>query len=131
MKKFHVEGLRKLAESIHDGNVEKGFWDDERQIGTLLMLIVSELAEAMEVHRKTGAVATPLYSVVGALSSLEDEEFKRAFEANFKDTFWDEIADAIIRLLDLCGKYGVDIDRHVSYKLRYNSMRPHKHGKNY
>jgi hypothetical protein len=43
----------------------------------------------------------------------------------------DEVADAIIRLLDFCGARGIDIDWHIKNKLRYNATREHKHGKKY
>ena len=42
-----------------------------------------------------------------------------------------EIADAVIRLLDLSAGLGIDIDAHVCYKLEYNATRPYKHGKKY
>lgn len=51
----------------------------------------------------------------------------RAFQADFelyiKDTFEDEIADAIIRLLDLSAYLNIDIDKHMELKMKYNSMR--------
>jgi hypothetical protein len=42
-----------------------------------------------------------------------------------------EIADTFIRLFDLCGFYGIDIDSHVAAKMAYNTTRPPKHGKAY
>ena len=59
------------------------------------------------------------------------EEFKKNFEKHIKDTFEDEIADAFMRLMDLCGEYGIDIERHIMMKAMYNEMRPPKHGKAY
>ena len=66
------KSLNELAKICHTIAVEKGFWDEKRNIGEALMLIVTELAEAMEAHR------------------VQDQE-------NFRE----EIADAFIRLLDL------------------------------
>ena len=37
--------LTELSKEIHQDNKEKGFWDEERNIGEMLMLIVSELGE--------------------------------------------------------------------------------------
>jgi NTP pyrophosphatase (non-canonical NTP hydrolase) len=48
-----------------------------------------------------------------------------------KDTFEDEIADTVIRLLDLSEGLGIDIEKHIRLKLEYNKTRPHKHGKKY
>lgn len=39
-----------------------------------------------------------------------------------------EMADCIIRILDWCGKAGVDIDDVVERKMAYNETRPYKHG---
>lgn len=122
--------LNNLAKDIHTDNVLKGFYDKPREIGTTLMLVVSELSEALEADRKR------LYNNSGTLlpdriPSVKSEKFKDWFEKNIKDTVNDEIADAIIRLLDFCAWQGIDIDRHIKLKLAYNKMRPHRHGKNY
>lgn len=45
-----------------------------------------------------------------------------------KDTFEDEIADSIIRLLDLCGKNNIDIEAHIQAKMDYNATRGFKYG---
>jgi NTP pyrophosphatase (non-canonical NTP hydrolase) len=92
--------LNELAELCHSIAVEKGFWEKERNIGEALMLIVTELAEAMEGYRK------------------QDNE-------NFKE----ELADAFIRLLDLCGGLKIDIEDEICRKSMKNKNRPYKHGK--
>ena len=70
----------------------------------------------MEAHRK------------GRFANLEAYE---EFEDAIKDTFEDEIADSVIRLLDMCGGLGIDIDTHVRLKLEYNKTRERLHGKKY
>ena len=60
-----------------------------------------------------------------------NEPFKQSFENNSQDTFEDEIADSFIRLFDLCGGLGIDIEKHIELKLKYNSTREFKHGKQY
>ena len=94
------KSLNQLAEICHSIAVEKGFWDKERNMGEALMLIVTELAEAMEAHRK------------------QDHE-------NFKE----EIADTFIRLLDLCGGLKLDMEEEIAKKSEKNKQRPYKHGK--
>lgn len=112
--------LNELAEEIYQNNKEKGFWDKERNVGEMLMLVTSELGEAMEAHRK------------GRFANLEAyEEFSEDFEDAIKDTFEDEIADSVIRLLDMCGGLGIDIDTHIRLKLEYNKTRERLHGKSY
>lgn len=39
-----------------------------------------------------------------------------------------EIADVIIRCLDFCGLYGIDIESAVTQKMAYNETRPFRHG---
>jgi NTP pyrophosphatase (non-canonical NTP hydrolase) len=109
--------LNDLAKSIYEANKEKGFWDKERNVGEMLMLVTSELGEAMEAHRKN--------RFANWANASED------FENSIKDTFEDEIADAIIRLLDMCGGLGIEIESHVFEKLKYNATRPRLHGKLY
>ena len=112
--------LNELSEEIYQNNKEKGFWDNERNVGEMLMLVTSELGEAMEAHRK------------GRFANIEAyEEFSENFEDAIKDTFEDEIADSVIRLLDMCGGLGIDIDTHVRLKLEYNKTRERLHGKKY
>lgn len=127
--------LNKLAAKVFQGNKEKGFWDDsskdvkdKKDVALKLMLITSELGEAMEAHRK-GYFAEKI-AFNNAIQE-KPEEFKDFFEDDIKDTFEDEIADALIRILDMCGGYNIDIDFHVENKLKYNATRPKLHGKKY
>lgn len=103
--------------AFHDAS-KKGFHDGRTEIGTLLMLIVSELGEALEADRKD-------MHTKRKVSDLEE------FASEIKDTFEDEIADTIIRLFDLCGYLDIDIEYHVRKKMEYNRTRPEKHGKRY
>ena len=61
----------------------------------------------------------------------DDEIEKQTFEHHVKDTFEDELADAVIRILDLCGAKGIDIEKHIELKMKYNETRERMHGKKY
>lgn len=39
-----------------------------------------------------------------------------------------ELADCIIRILDYCGKEGIDIEEAIKIKHEYNLTRPYRHG---
>lgn len=93
--------LNNLAAKIYADNVERGWWDNQREVGTILMLIVSEIAEAMEGDRK----------------GLKDDHLPH------RDMVEVELADAIIRILDFAGHKGYDIDGAVREKLAYNATR--------
>ena len=118
-----MENINELAQKIYENAVKHGFYDEKREIGTLLMLCVSELSEALEADRKM------MYSVM--IDSINEENFKEDFEFSVKNTFEDELADAIIRILDLCGYMNIDIEEHIRLKMKYNEMRENNHGKRY
>jgi len=101
------KSIQTLVEECHAQAREKGFWDRDRNVGEMLMLIVSELGEAVEAHRKG------------------------QFGLNQKDTFEDELADTAIRLFDLCGGLKVDLAGQIAWKMAYNQGREQKHGKHY
>lgn len=114
--------LNELAKRIHQDNVERGFYDEKRELGTLLMLIVSEVSEALEADRKGRHVN---------ISELTETEKTVGFKEKIKDTFEDEIADTFIRLFDLVGYLNIDIESHINAKLDFNKTRGYKHGKKY
>lgn len=122
-----MNNLNELSQSIYQANKAKGFWDQERNVGELLMLVTSELGEAMEAHRKGKFTDKSEYIADVKLA----DDFKYAFENNVKDTFEDEIADSLIRLFDLCGGLEIDIEFHINQKLAYNKTRERLHGKKY
>jgi len=125
--------LNGLAREINLEAKSKGFWDNKRNIGEMLMLIVSELGEAMEADRKDKHADIHKHHISYETYQLHGDhlEFKESFEIYIKDTFEDEIADAIIRLLDLCAGLRIDIDWHIENKLKFNKTRPMLHGKTY
>jgi NTP pyrophosphatase (non-canonical NTP hydrolase) len=98
----------------------------ERNIPEMLMLIVSELSEALEAHRKGIFAKSDMYDWC-----YEEEYFPEWFKSEVKDTFEDEIADTFIRLFDLCEYLNIDIEKHIEAKIEYNKTRGHKHGKGY
>jgi len=119
--------LNELRDTIHENALAHGFYDDEKiNIPEKLMLIVSELGEAMEAYRNNYYADWEGHN---SLINRNIEDNNGAFERLIKNSFEDEIADTIIRLLDLCGYMKIDIDYHVELKMKYNESRPYKHGK--
>lgn len=110
-------GLNELRDMAHGLANDKGWYDDwpveaaqeSAAIMAKLMLVVSELAEAGEELRS------------GRMSTWVGEGYK-------PEGFAIEIADAFIRLSDLCGKLGIDVAKAVREKHRYNTTRPYRHG---
>ena len=123
---MNLNQLRDRAWQIAE---DKGFNEANLEIGTKLMLVVSELGEAMEALRSDKRSYPDVFS--GILSQLHYKSNPGDFKRDIKDTFEDEIADAIIRLLHLCGCEGIDIQSHVIAKMNYNDTRDRKHGKEF
>jgi len=125
--------LNKLAQEVHNNAKQKGFYETNRNISELLMLVVSELGEAQEALRKNKRFS--MFRLQQATQqcdkayNLNADFRKMMFECHIKDTFEDEIADAIIRLLDLSAYLKIDIDFHIEEKIKYNTGRDNKHGK--
>lgn len=132
--------LNDFCKQHHDNIVKKGFVE-RQHIGVLLMLTVSELSEALEADRKNKHANYDLFEDVYAcgLEDSKDINFKdkeaaayaAAFRSGIKDTFEDEIADAFLRLMDICGMLDINIEKHIIMKSEYNKLRPAKHGKEY
>ena len=94
----------------------KGWWDgignpSADEILSKLMLITSELGEAAERVRA---------------ADFKPDEFWR--DGNKPDGFGVELADAVIQIMDLCGKLGVNLELRMVDKHEFNQSRPHKHG---
>jgi len=98
--------LNEMAARQHEVNAT--WWHDpatgerlNRNKGELLMLIVSEISEAMEGERK----------------NLMDDKLPHRKMAEV------ELADALIRIFDYAGAYGYDLDGAVAEKQAYNAQR--------
>lgn len=102
-------GLADLVKRAHGASMKAGWYHNPKtgkpkpyNKGEKLMLIVSEVAEAMEGERK----------------DLMDDKLKHRKMAEV------ELADAVIRIADYCGKNGYDLAGAVMEKMAFNKIRP-------
>lgn len=99
-----------LSLDIHQMNYANGFWDNvQDNFSSKIALVHSELSEALEADRK----------------NLMDDKLP---DRHGREV---ELADAMIRIFDLAGRYGMDLGGALVAKIAYNASRPYKHGKAY
>lgn len=132
--------------------------DEEIRLPEKLMLIVSECAEALDdyrdgrredeswytwdklprdfpydVHHDTRNNRYNVKTARGTVEELTPEQFwnlLRIHKVPLKPCgIPSEMADVIIRVLDICGRYDIDIQRAILEKVEYNRTRAHKHGR--
>lgn len=44
---YNADTLNRYAKDCHERSVAKGFWDEAHSVGHYLMLVISELSEAV------------------------------------------------------------------------------------
>ena len=123
--KYKTEGLNDLCKQFHNFQIEAGFTDSN--ITQRLMLVHSEVSEAFEAFRRDRYARVSDYENGYANHNSIDQK-KAGFELHIKDSFEDEIADTIIRLLAICAENNIDIEKHIRLKMEYNELRGYKYG---
>lgn len=90
-----------------------GWHDEEQPDETYLMLIITEIAEAVQADRKNKHADAGLFNADVETLDMADgydrDVWKRDFEIFIKNTVEDELSDIVIRCLDLAGVRGKDI----------------------
>lgn len=113
------------AAAIRFTSASKGFEaPNADNIHKKLLLVISEICEAQE-ELCDGRGLTEIY-------------YPSAEEANGPhgpldkpEGFPIELADAVIRLLDIMYSVGIDIDAVIEQKMAFNKTRPEKHGRQF
>jgi NTP pyrophosphatase (non-canonical NTP hydrolase) len=138
--------ITERVNKAHGNAVAKGFYDDTVRslvviknvapelfetvrsafIAQRLMLITSELGEALEAMRLDKGVVNEIDAA--ELDLLDGQEFIDRFLVISKDSFGDELADAMIRIFDLAGFSDLPLEKHLEWKSKYNATRTRLHG---
>ena len=97
--------LNELRNQAYRNAVVHGWHDENLSNEHFLCLVISELMEAVEADRKGS------HADIEAFNKYCDRiDFKENFEQQIKGTVEEELADSCIRLLDLAGLRGYDLD---------------------
>lgn len=111
--------IREWQKAMYEIAKSKGFHENETilnlNVPEKLALIHAEVSEALEAYRdpdmrEQGPIFTDLAT-------------------GKPEGFTVELADAVIRILDLCGAMNLDLEGAMRMKAEYNKTRPYKHGK--
>lgn len=146
INKADADFLNSLCEDIHKENAAKGFWDAPKEIQDLAAAFSPADADEYSPSQKQFAAIKAVVDKFsqrnhGELLALITYEVSEALEADRKDLMDDklparkglevELADALIRILDMAGGLKLDLGGAMIEKLEFNRSREHKHGKKY
>lgn len=139
--------INEVSKAVHENAVKHGWWDGgERNFGELIALCHSELSEAFEEYRNghepnetyylcsAGPKRYPCQCVhAGTLSRDEKGHCsygydKKPCEFSKMEGIPSELADVVIRVMDMCEQYGIDLESAIAEKHTYNLTRPYRHG---
>lgn len=136
--------VKDLVEEAYACAKEKGWHDKPATFGDRIALIHSEASEALEAFREmdkpsSDAIRERFYlsphgKPVRYPGHFEykncngDQEHLAEFVAYKPIGVWSELADIVIRVADLCGLYGIDLEEALQKKMAYNRTRSYRHG---
>ena len=95
-----TEKLTELRDRAYRAACDKGFHDEQKPDAVWKMLIITEIAEAVQADRKG------LHADKDKFDYAVDRgayDCKEAYEMYIKGSVEEELADIIIRMLDYCG----------------------------
>ena len=105
--------INELAEEIHSWAVGNGFFEPDkvRDFDGMLANVHGEVSEALEEWRDGRGFTETYYSDGGKPEGIPSE-----------------LADIVIRVLDMCAYYGIDLEEIIRIKFEYNRTRAYRNG---
>jgi len=118
----YAGAINDLANDVFNMSESKGFWgiddiSDFAIVPVKLALIGDEVSEALRVHREE--------------YDDSEEDFATFMTEMQEQDFCEELADIVIRTLDLAAGLDLNIGDSIINKIEKNRDRPNKHNKRY
>lgn len=122
--------INEVAKAVHANAQAHGWWDSgERNFGELIALCHSELSEAFEEYRNGHEPTETYYTTPVAISGrIVDGKKIPTCQMSKMEGIPSELADVVIRVMDMCEHYGIDLEAAIAEKHTYNVTRPYRHG---
>lgn len=114
--------LALMQQEVMDVNEEKGWYERDRTFGEDVALLHSEVSEALEEFRDYGFAAREEHYDVHCIEPDVCQCTPKPLGVG------SEMADVFIRLLDTCGRRGIDLFAEYERKMAFNKTRPYRHG---
>ena len=133
-------GINGFAIGVHQNSIDHGFWDAAEGTLEAIKALQSEGVESQRYKAVSGWIVAQKLALIHAEVSeaLEEDRdgnhdvYYNADSGTLKpEGIGIELADVIIRTLDLMQWLGLDVEELLMMKARYNQGRPHMHGKSY
>ena len=115
-----TEKLTELRDRAYRVACDKGFHDEQKPDAVYKMLIITEVAEAVQADRK-GQYAHKDKFLASLKPDDDNEMFSMLYEQYIKNSVEDELAYIIIRMLDYCGMKGIEFDKKYN-RFKFNRL---------
>lgn len=123
--------IAEWQDAVWQNAEDHGFHDKgaNDNLPTQLANIHGEVSEAWEEFRKTGFDAKRIYFPKAPPGADQAFALNLAASGVKPEGFPTEMADIVIRVMDVCKQHGVDLEEAIAIKHAYNRTRPYKHNK--
>ena len=111
-----TDSFNEIQQDAYQNAEDKGFWDGHQKglgplsierVGLSLSLIHSEISEALEAAR---------------------DDYPDSKKIGPRGNFEEELADAVVRIMDLAERLDLDVATAILEKMAFNAGRPFMHG---